>query len=143
MEKIKQQYEVGGREGSAPHFKALLGFERLESPEGSAIVELKLRQEHCNFKGTVHGGVVMTLIDVAGYWAGVKKDVSEHIASTVSMNCSFLRGTGLAQTTSLRAEAQITKRGRSMYFSTIKVYACPGGEMLASGQGVFSVAQPR
>lgn len=143
MEQAVQQQDAREYAGAAPHFNALLGFERVESPEGSSVIELKLLPGHCNFKGTVHGGVVMALIDAAGYWSGAKKDASTHIASTVSMSCSFLRGTGLAQTTSLRAEGQVTKRGRSMYFSTIAVYACPGGEMLASGQGVFSVAPPR
>ncbi len=126
-----------------PHFGAVLGFEHIESEENTAVIVLNLRQEHCNLHGTVHGGVIMSLVDAAGLWSGAPRDGSVPAASTASLNCNFLRAARFGPVTSLRAEGQITKRGRSMYFSSIRLYACPSGDLIASGQGVFSVTPHR
>lgn len=126
-----------------PHFGATLGFEHIDSPEGMAIIEIKLKQEHCNRQGTVHGGVLLSLMDTAGLWANAPADGSMPAAATASLNCNFLRGARLAKVASLRAESQVTKRGRAIYFSTVSVYACPGEELIATGQGVFSIAAQR
>ena len=135
----------GGENGAAvgPNFGAVLGFEHLESPEGIAIIELKLRQEHCNLHGFVHGGVLMSLMDAAGLWANALKDGSVPAAATASLNCNFLRGARSGKVESLRAEGEVTKRGRAIYFSSISEYASPGGDLVASGQGVYSIAPHR
>lgn len=143
-QKKQQQYRVGEDAGAvAPHFGAVLGFEHRESQEDTAVIELTVRPEHCNVHGSVHGGVVMSLVDAAGLWAAAPKDGSVPRAATASLNCNFLRGARLGQIMSLRAESHVTKRGSSMYFSSISVYAFPGGALIASGQGVYSVAAPR
>ena len=46
-------------------FRDLVGTELVEAEEGRAVVRLKAEDRHLNPGGTVHGGVVGTLIDVA------------------------------------------------------------------------------
>lgn len=142
-QKEQQCPESGRRDSAGRHFGAVLGFEHLASEEGTAVIELNVRQEHCNLHGSVHGGVVMSLADAAGLWAGAPKDGSVPGAATASLNCNFLRGARFGQITSLRAEGRVTKRGRSMYFSSISVLAFPGGDLIASGQGVYGITQSR
>jgi len=118
------------------HFGELLRLEHLETPEGVAVIEVDIRQELCNRYGSVHGGVLTTLMDVAGLWAGAKPK-SLPRASTVSLACSFMAPAMLAETPRLRARAEIVKRGRSMYFCSILVTSIREGAVLAMGQGAF------
>ena len=122
------------------HFGAMLGFEHVESSENTAVFKLKLRAEHCNLHGTVHGGVLMSLLDAAGLWAGAYRNGALSKASTAALNCNFLRGARWGQIVSLKAKGEVTKRGKSIYFSSIWVHAYPGGDLIASGQGVYSLA---
>ena len=46
-------------------FRDLVGTELVEAEEGRAVVEVRAEERHLNPGGTVHGGVVGTLIDIA------------------------------------------------------------------------------
>ena len=122
---VMQEQAQPGAGLARPHFGAMLGYEHLESPEGTAILELKLKQEHCNLHGSVHGGVLLSLVDAAGLWANAPKDGTIPAAATASVNCNFLRGARFGKVESLRAESRVDKRGRAVFFSTISVYAHP------------------
>ena len=131
------------------HFGEVLGMRLVERTEGHAVFELDLRQELCNLHGSVHGGVVMSMLDAAGLWAGgtAGRNATEPPrATTAALNCNFLRAAWLTETRVLRATATVTKRGRSTYFSSILLHSHPGGDLLASAQGVYVVtggAEPR
>lgn len=133
--------EGNGGDAGERHFGAILGFVHEDAPAQRAVITLVVRPEHCNRKGTVHGGVLMSLIDAAGLWAGVEKGVVLPSVSTAGLNCSFLRGAS-SDTTSLRAEAEVTKRGRSTHFASISVYGLPERKLLATGQGIYSWSAP-
>lgn len=123
------------------HFGEMLGLRLVERAGGRAVFELDLRDEHCNLNGSVHGGVVMAMLDATGLWADASAsgDPAETPrGATVALNCNFLRAARLADTRLLRASAEVTRRGRSMYFSSIAVHALPGEHLLATGQGVYS-----
>lgn len=127
-----------------PNFGELLGMRLVERSEGMAVFELDLREEHCNLYGSVHGGVVMAMLDACGLWAGASN--SEEGASappraaTAAMNCNFLRAARLEETSRLRATAQVTRQGRSMYFASITLHAHPVGRLIATAQGVYGVS---
>lgn len=125
-------------EAAEVHFGTLLGYERLASENGTAIVELRLRAEHGNRGGTVHGGVLMTLLDTAGMWAScVPGEVST--GATVSMSCNFLSAVPLQKYEVVQARARIARRGRTLYFADISAYALPGEKLVATAQAVFSI----
>jgi uncharacterized protein (TIGR00369 family) len=46
-------------------FTAFVGIELSSAEEGRAKVSLKAEERHLNPRGTVHGGVISTLIDVS------------------------------------------------------------------------------
>lgn len=124
----------------ASHFGELLGLEHRACPPGTAIVELPLSPALCNRFGTVHGGVVLALMDVAGLWAGATTEGAPPHAATVSLTCNFLRSARLAGEQRLHAVARVKKRGRSLIFAEIDIHLGADGPVLASGQGVYSVA---
>lgn len=118
----------------AAHFGELLGIEHLAAPDGVALLELALQPRLCNRFGTVHGGVLMSLMDTAGLWACASPGATPQ-ATTVSLSCSFLAPATLAATPRLTARAEVVKRGRSMVFCSIVVTAA--GRPLAMAQGSF------
>lgn len=142
MKEITQTYEnPNGCEPAAAlpnHFGAILGFVHDKAPEGAAVIRLELQAGHCNLQGLVHGGVLMSLLDATGLWAGVPKDQTLPRSATVGMNCSFLKSVKLTEATALRAEASVTKQGRSLYFATISIFDEPNNNLIATAQGIYS-----
>ena len=125
------------------HFGTILGLEYLQAPAGNSHVELHIRKKHCNLHGTVHGGVIMSLLDVAGLRAGVPVGTAQVSAATVSINCNFLSAARHGEATSLMAKATVTKQGKSLFFSTISAYEMPSGKVIASGTGIYSLVRPK
>jgi len=77
-------------------FTRLLGVRREFSRDGKARFVLEDRAEFGNQIGAVHGGLVLTLLDVAMASAAVSCRNFTHTAVTLNLNCSFLapgRGT--------------------------------------------------
>lgn len=131
-------------EDARPNFGKLLGMRLVERAEGMAVFELELRAEHCNVHGGVHGGVVMAMLDASGLWSGPSEDAAAPPrAATAALNCNFLRAARLAETSLLRATAQVTRQGRSMYFASITLHARPGEHLLATAQGVYGMSPAR
>ncbi|MBB3181128.1 PaaI family thioesterase [Variovorax sp. Sphag1AA] len=119
-----------------PDFGALLGL-KIHLPEsGVAELELPLAQYHCNRLGTVHGGVIMTLLDTAGMWACTDGGKAP-VCPTASISCSFLKAARLADARTLKARGEVTRKGRTMYFVNVSVAV--GDELVATAQGVYVV----
>lgn len=124
---------------SFPDFGALVGY-RIEMPApGVAVLELALQPHHRNRLGTVHGGVIMTMLDAAGMWA-CSEEGQPPGCPTVSINCSFIRAVTPSRVASLSAKAELVRKGRRMYFVNITAYA--GDDVVATAQAVYAVHLP-
>lgn len=112
-------------------FPDLLGARLVSWRDGAATVELIVRPEHLNRSGIVHGGVLLTLIDQAGAYAGLYCAVPGRVrkAVTVDLDCRF---TGQARAGVLRAEGVLVSRGRSLFFARTEIFG-PDGERIAFG----------
>lgn len=138
----RQESKTQSEDNSAEqHFGAILGFVHEETPNERAVIRLDVQCEHCNVRGMIHGGVLMSLMDATGLWAGVPEGQTVPSVATVSLNCSFLRGAKRGETMSLRAEALVTKRSRALHFASVSVYGMPQNALLATGQGIYSWVQ--
>jgi uncharacterized protein (TIGR00369 family) len=108
---------------------------RLESiGEDEAVLVLPFRPELAPLGDTVHGGAIASLIDTAGMVACWASDVerASMAGSTVSLNVNYLAG---ARGQDLTALAAVTRRGRSMVFSEVRVVE-PDGRLVATGSVV-------
>lgn len=109
------------------HFGNLIGMTIAEASDGYARGELKIRPEHLNPLGTVHGGCLYTLADSIGGTASATRGT---ITPTVSSDMHFLNPA--KDTDKLICEAREIKRGR-----TISVYAIEirsdAGKLIADG----------
>jgi uncharacterized protein (TIGR00369 family) len=120
------------------HFGDVMGLRRTASIAGEASFEIEIGPQHLNRHGTVHGGVLMAMLDTAGLWA--ISDPNENAAPkavTVSLNCSFV-GTSGAEDSKIRATGRISKAGRRTYFASIIAESQPSGQLVATAQGIYN-----
>lgn len=125
---------------SVTNYGDFIGAKHLEAPPQHALIEVEIRPVLCNRAGHVHGGVIMSLMDVAGCWAGVPWNAESPAASTVSFFCGFLNAANGKKISKLYAHAAVDKMGKSLYFSSMTVTADIDGPIVASGQGVYRKA---
>lgn len=103
-------------------FVEALGFELLRFDNGEAEIAITPRDEHLNSWSVVHGGVTMTLLDVAMAHAARSPRPDEprdqRGVVTLEMKTSFMRP-GLGR---LRAQARLLHRTHTLAFCEGSVY---------------------
>jgi uncharacterized protein (TIGR00369 family) len=115
-----------------------LGLQLLEKGDGRVLVRLDPRPEHLNSWNGVHGGVLMTLLDVALSSAARSLDAACIGATTVEMKANFLT----AAAGSIFAEGFAQRAGRSLIYSEGEVRD-PAGTVLAKASGTFKLIYPQ
>jgi uncharacterized protein (TIGR00369 family) len=123
-----------------PSFGRLLGYRIVEASAERGVVEMRIRPEHLNRSGVVHGGVMMTLIDVACSVAGTytPPGVPPKLSASVSITTSFL---GNVDRGVLRATGWRIGGGTRLYFARAEIRD-GGGNLVAHGEGVFRYRSP-
>lgn len=94
-----------------------LGVKTVALDDGRARLELELRPEYCNSFGTAHGGILMTLLDVALCQAARTQHPDAAGIVTIDMATSFIAG-GQGR---LAAEGHVLKPGRTTIFVEAEV----------------------
>ena len=84
-----------------------------ELGQGTAKLSVPVEKHLTNSMGTVHGGVIMSLLDIALCTAARTLHPGSIGAITIDMSTSFIGGGSGAR---LLAEARVLKNGRSMIF---------------------------
>lgn len=99
------------------------------------MLGLTITSEHLNLGGTVHGGVLATLIDVAGACAGTfsADPYAVRKALTLSMTTTFM---GQCKSGQIKAVGTLKAAGRRIYFSSVDIFDGQGG-LIAMGEGTF------
>ena len=119
-----------------------LGFELLRFDGGEAEIGLEPHAEHMNSLNVLHGGVVMTLLDVAmAHAARSPREGAAHDARgvvTVEMKTSFMRpGVG-----SMRAHGRLLTQTKTLAFCEASLFG-GGGELVAHATGTFKYLRPQ
>jgi uncharacterized protein (TIGR00369 family) len=117
-----------------------LGIEFLEAGAGRATIALALAAHHLNSWNVAHGGVVMTLLDVAMAVAGRSLDPTAGGGITVEMKVSFLQP-GLAGTR-LIASGHAFHRSTTMAFCEGEVRDAQD-RLIAKSMGTFKYIRQR
>jgi len=117
-------------------FVEALGFELLRFENGEAEIAMQPREEHLNSWSVVHGGVSMTLLDVAmAHAARSPKDGAPpdpRGVVTIEMKTSFMRP-GLGR---LLAKAKVLHQTSSFAFCEGSIVA-DDGTLIAHATGTF------
>jgi uncharacterized protein (TIGR00369 family) len=111
-----------------------LGVEFLSAGGGRAEVGLTLELRHMNSWQVTHGGMVMTLLDVAMAMAGRSLDPDARAGVTVEMKTSFFRPGG-------EVGDRVIAKGLALHRSTTMVYCeselWQGDRLVAKAMGTF------
>ncbi len=111
-----------------------LGIDFVDVPAGQGCVTLDLEARHLNSWNVAHGGVIMTMLDVAMAIAGRSIDPGSRGGVTVEMKTSFVQP-GPAGT-------RLTATGRAFHRSTTMSF-CEGevrdtdDRLIAKAMGTF------
>jgi uncharacterized protein (TIGR00369 family) len=116
-------------------FRQLVGYRLEEWRENSATLTLVVGPRHLNRSGNVHSGVLTTLIDAAGAFAGCWCGVAGHTRKTTTLSLS---SQFVAPSTDSRLVAVGQVRGASekIYQAQIEIRD-GGGKLVATGHATY------
>lgn len=127
----KTQLANLGEELNVPFLK-LLGVRCLSAEMGKGEILLALKPEHTNTWNVAHGGVLLTLMDVAMAVAARSSDPDDRSVVTVEMKNNFMQ----AANGILRVKADTVRRTATMAFCEAKLYN-DQGEICCMATGTF------
>lgn len=116
-------------------FNAVLAYRIAEWSDGRVVLELEIGEQHLNRAGLVHGGVLMTLLDVGAGYSGVYSDDPATIRRgvTLQLTATFIAP---AKRGPLRCIGARRGGGKSVYMATSELVDADG-TLCAVGQGTF------
>jgi uncharacterized protein (TIGR00369 family) len=99
--------------GEAPHppVAGLIGFNLVSIELGRSVTEMKAEARHANPMGTMHGGILADLSDLAMGTAMATTLEDEESFTTLDLTVKFLKPVWDAR---LRATARVVKRTRTL-----------------------------
>lgn len=120
--------------GTSP-FWDLLGMRETEMKDGHAEVQLDITDNLLQRRGSVHGGVLATMID-ASIGSAVRSTLEEGEGSvTVEIKVNYLKP---AKGRLLVAKALLSKRGRTLAVGQSEVWD-DKDHLVATGTGTFII----
>jgi uncharacterized protein (TIGR00369 family) len=120
-----------GEELNVPFLK-LLGVRFLSAEMGKGEILLALKPEHTNTWEVAHGGVLLTLMDVAMAVAARSADPGDRSVVTIELKNNFMQ----AATGILRVKADTVRHTATMAFCEAKLYN-DQGEVCCMSTGTF------
>ncbi len=117
-----------------------VGSQLEEMRPGYARLALLIERHHTNFDGSVHGGVIGSLMDSAmgaalhASYGPDDGDVQGH--TTIEMNVSYLKGARVGDR--VVAEANVLRKGRSLAVGEVEVRH-PSGDLAAKGRLTYLI----
>lgn len=106
-----------------------LGMEIVDLSWGRARLEMEVGPQHLQPYGTVHGGVISSLVDSAGFWAVYTMVPDGQEAATVEMKLNYLAPVRAGR---LSVDGRCLKLGRTLGLAEAQVHS-QDGEMVAHG----------
>lgn len=114
-------------------FRDLVGLDVLRADDGSVTVGLDAGDDHLNPLGTVHGGAIATLVDVAMGEAVATRDGEKGAPATIEMKVTYLEPAGPGR---IEAVAQVRRRGKRV--TVVEAEVTQGDEVIALALATFT-----
>ena len=115
-----------------------LGFKLTTWKDGFARLEMPVRQDHRNTVGYLHGGVISSLLDIAGAVAGSHGISSEFVSVTVNLNTHFMAP---HQGESVIAEGELIRATNTLFFAQAKLLDPDNSRLCAMATGTYKRQQ--
>lgn len=111
-----------------------LGFRLTEWREGFARLEMPVRPEHRNTVGYLHGGVIASLLDIAGAVCGSFGVSDKLVSVTINLNCNYMSPHRAA---TVIAEGELIRVTRSMFFAQARLLDPEHNRLCATATGTY------
>ena len=111
-----------------------LGFRLIDWRTGYARLEMPVRAEHRNTVGYLHGGVISSLLDIAGAVAGSYGDAKESVSITVNLNVNFMAP---HQANTVVAEGELVRTTTSLFFAQARLLDPKKNILCATATGTY------
>jgi uncharacterized protein (TIGR00369 family) len=123
--------------GENAGFRELVGTELSSTEEGRAVVSVQAEEHHLNPNGTVHGGVVYTLVDVSMAEALRTITEGDERPVTIEIKINYLEP---GKPGTLTSTAQVRKGGKRLVIVEAEVAQEDedGGEVVALATGTYT-----
>jgi uncharacterized protein (TIGR00369 family) len=115
------------------HLGELLGIDVSRSSDESATATMTADERHLNPGGTVHGGAIATLVDIAMGGAVFAGTDDDERPVTIEIKLNYLDA---GQVGPLRAIARVRRRGSR--FTVLEAEVTQGDQVIAFATGSFT-----
>ena len=116
---------MGRGEIPPPPIMHTLGMEGIEVTDGGVVFSLYPQEYHYNPLGTVHGGVLATMLDTAAACSVHSTLAAGERYTSVDLTVKFLRAV-TAESGRLRAEGSVIQRGRRTALAQAQLFDAQG-----------------
>ena len=116
-------------------FRDLVGTQLVEAEEGHAVVEVTAGDRHLNPGGTVHGGVISTLIDVSMAEALKPMTDEGERPVTIEIKVNYLEP---GEPGTLSCSAKVRKGGKRITIVEAEVTQRESNEVVALATGTYT-----
>ena len=116
-------------------FTELVGVEISSAEEGHAAVSMKAKERHLNPSGTVHGGVISTLIDVSMAEALNTMTEEGEQPFTIQITVNYMKP---GKSGELTSSAQVRKGGERITIVEAEVVQEEEEEVIALDTGTYT-----
>ena len=117
-------------------FRELVGTKVSSTEEGRAVVNLRAEERHLNPNGTVHGGVVYTLVDVSMAEALKTMIEGDERPVTIEIKINYLEP---GRPGTLSSTAQVRKGGKRITIVEAEIAQEEDGEVVALASGTYTL----
>ncbi|MDA0655264.1 MAG: PaaI family thioesterase [Proteobacteria bacterium] len=117
-------------------FHEVLDYTVVEWGDGHVLIEMEVKQEHRNLGGSVHGGVLASLVDLAGFLGGSYSPDGPGRAVTMNLNTSFIAGTNADV---IVAEGSRVHATKGTLFSKVQIREKGTDKLLTTGQCTYKL----
>ena len=111
-----------------------LGFRLTTWKEGFVRVEMPVRPEHRNTVGYLHGGVIASLLDIAGAVSGSYGIAEDYVSVTINLNCNFIAP---HKADHVIAEGELIRTTKTLFFAQAKLFDPENRRLCATSTGTY------
>lgn len=111
-----------------------LGFRLTAWKEGFARLEMPVRPEHRNTVGYLHGGVIASLLDIAGAVSGSFGISQQFVSVTINLNCNYMAP---HQAEMVVAEGELIRVTKSLFFAQSRLLDPKNNRLCATATGTY------
>lgn len=126
--------------GDGSFNRHLQRMEILTSGDGHLTAELLVKEEDVNRRGTLHGGLATTIVDIMSSLAFLSSrpvDETAFPGVSVDLNVSFLSPVSLGET--ILVTATTLRQGKSLAFLSVDILNKDKNQMAAIGKHVLAI----